>query len=136
MNRSINQVTKHAEMPQTVHIDKGVDVPVVKQRQVPQIQTPRMTVEVPTVQFTDRVMNVPVIMQITLVTKPVKIPQIQHTSKVVDVPVVKQRQVPQIQTPRMTVEVPTVQFTDRVMEAPVVMQMRHPLHSFRRKLWR
>ena len=84
--------------------------------------------EVPTVQFDDRVMNVPVIIQITQVTKSAKIPQIQHIGKVVDVHVVKQRQVPQVQTLSMTVEVPTVQFSDRVMEATS--------GSFRRKLWR
>ena len=36
---SINQVTKHAEIPQTLHIDKVVGMPVVMQRQVPRIQT-------------------------------------------------------------------------------------------------
>ena len=34
---TVNQVTKHAEFPQIQYFDKNVDVPVVKQRQVPQI---------------------------------------------------------------------------------------------------
>ena len=178
MNRSITQVTKHVQIPQS-HVDKVVDLPVVIQRLVPQIQCAQdggspvdppgnqarrvstdskrrqdgrracgeaatgpsnsdsgKDLEVPTVQLTDRVMNVPVIMQITLVTKQVKIPQTVHIDKGVNMPVVKQRQVPQIQTPRLTVEVPAARFTDRVMTVPVIMQMRHPLHSFRGKLWR
>ena len=35
---SINQVTKHAEIPQTHYVDKAVDMPVAMQRQVPQFR--------------------------------------------------------------------------------------------------
>merc|ERR1712066_778885 len=68
-------------------------VPVVKQRQVPSIQKIQKTVEVPQVQYVDRI---------------------------VDVPVVKQRQVPAIQKLQKTVEVPQVQYIDRVVAAPAV----------------
>ena len=52
---SINKVIKHAEFPQIYDIDKVVvDMPVVMQRQVPQIQTVSKTVENPTAQFIDR----------------------------------------------------------------------------------
>ena len=64
---SINQVTKHEEIPQIYDIDKGVvDVPVVMQRQVPQIQiqTVWKTVEVTPAQFVGRVVETPVIMQV------------------------------------------------------------------------
>merc|ERR1719498_1575908 len=57
------------EVPQVQFIDKVVDIPVQKQRQVPMIQKVQKTVEVP---------------------------QIQYIDKIVDVPVQKQRQVPMV----------------------------------------
>ena len=58
----VNQVTKHAEFPQTLYIDNVVvEMPVVMQKKVPQIQTVLRTVESPPVQFAGRVMDVPVI---------------------------------------------------------------------------
>ena len=33
----INQVTKHPEIPQTPYVDTMVDVPLVRQRQAPQV---------------------------------------------------------------------------------------------------
>ena len=67
----INQVTKHAEIPQTQNVDKVVDMPVVTQRQVPQIQTALKTVEAPPAQFVGRVVEAPEI----VVRKHVEIPQ-------------------------------------------------------------
>ena len=82
MITSINQVTKHADIPQT-QIDKvGVDMPVVMQRKVPQIQFMLNTGEVPS---------------INQVIKHVKLPQTRNVDKVVDVPAVTQRLVPHIQ---------------------------------------
>ena len=43
------------EVPQVVYIDKTVDVPVVRQGQVPTVQTVQ---EVPQVSFLDRVVDV------------------------------------------------------------------------------
>lgn len=90
---SINQATKHAEIPQTHCVDKVVDLPVVLQRQVPRIQTVLNTMEVPSVPFVGIVMDVPVMMA----TKHVEIPQTYHIDHVADVPVVMLRQVPHIQ---------------------------------------
>merc|ERR1712036_77859 len=64
------------------YIDRVVDVPVVKQRQVPSIQR---------------------------VQKPVSVPIIETVEKIVDVPVIKQVEVPQIQTIEKVVEIPEVQ---------------------------
>ena len=61
---SINQVTKHAEFPQTLYIGNVVvEMPVVRQRKVPQIRTASNTVEIPPLKFVGRVMEAPVIMQ-------------------------------------------------------------------------
>merc|ERR1711916_268845 len=72
-------------------------------------------VEIPQIQYIDKVVDVPVVMQrqlptIQKVQKTVEVPQIQYIDKIVDVPVVMQRQVPTIQTVQKTVEVPQVQY--------------------------
>ena len=143
----INQVTKHAEFPQTLYIDKVVDLPVVLQRQVPLIQTSLKTVAVSPTQFVGRVVKAPVIMQmrqclmtrsrsasrsvytnrpsINQVTKHAETPQILFIDKVVGMPVVMQRQVPRIQTVLMTMEGPPTQFVGRVMEAPMACVRWH-----------
>ena len=54
---SINQVTKIAEIPQILFIDKVVDMLVVRQRQVPRIQMVLMTMVGPPTQFVGRVME-------------------------------------------------------------------------------
>ena len=74
---------------------RGVDVSTVSQRQAPMIQKVLKTVEVPQVQYIDRI---------------------------VDVPVVAQCQVPIGQTVEKTVEVRQVLFLDRVADIPVSMQ--------------
>ena len=86
-----------AEIPQNLYVDTVVDMPVVIQRQVPQIQTARKTVYVPS---------------INEVTKHAEFPQI-YIDKVVDSPVVMQRKVPQIQTVLKTVEIPPAQRATR-----------------------
>ena len=60
---SISQVTKHAELPQSLFIDTVV-LPVVMQRQVPQIHGELMTVKAPTAQFIDRVVEAPLMKQL------------------------------------------------------------------------
>ena len=57
----INQVTKHVEIHPIQYINKLVAVPIVIQRQVPQVQTVPETAAVPTAQSVGRVVNVPVI---------------------------------------------------------------------------
>ena len=54
--------------------------------------------------------------------------QVQYTDRIVDVPVVSQGQVQTIQPVQKTVEVPQVQFLDRVLDAPVAMH-RHASHE-------
>ena len=90
-NPSINQVTKHADIPQKQYIDIAAAVPIVIQRQVPRIQTVSKTVKVPPAQFVGTVVNVHVIKQL--------------------VP----RQAPQAQTVE-TVEVRPLPFIGRILE--------------------
>ena len=57
---SINQVTKRAEFPQTLYIDKVVvDTHVVMQRKVAQIRTVLKTVEIPPAKLVGRVVEAP-----------------------------------------------------------------------------
>ena len=57
------KVQKTVEVPQVQYIDKNVDVPVVRQGQVPTVQAVQKTVEVPQFQFHDRAVDFPVSMQ-------------------------------------------------------------------------
>ena len=76
---TINQVTKHAKIPQIRHVDTLVDMLLVMQRQAPRIQTVAKTVGVPPVPFTGRIVDVLVIAQIIQVTKLAKIPPVAAT---------------------------------------------------------
>ena len=76
---SVNQATKHAWIPENMHVDKVVDMLVAMHQQVPQVQTVPMTVVVQSIGRE----SVPAITQ---ATKPVEIPQTPHTDKVADVP--------------------------------------------------
>ena len=110
---AISQMTKHVEIQLFQYINKLVAVPVEIQRQVPQVQTVPGTAAVPTAHSVDRVVNVPVILQITQlpavmfnqVTKHVETPQIHFYDQGVGVPLAIQRQVPRIQMVSKTVEV-------------------------------
>ena len=91
---------------------KIIDIPVLKQSQVPMI---------------DRIDDVPAVKQVLTpankeVQKVAEVSQVQYIDKIVDIPVQKQRQVPMIQTEQKTIEVPQVQFTDTVAEVPVQKQ--------------
>ena len=72
------------------------------------------------VQFIDGV-DVPVIMQRRVVSSTVEVPQIQFIDRVVDFSVVFQRRVPTVQTVQKTDEFPKMQFLDLV-DMPVVVQ--------------
>ena len=57
------KVQKTVEVPQVQYLDKTVDVPVVRQGQVPTVQAVQKTVEVPQFQLHDRPVDFPVAMQ-------------------------------------------------------------------------
>ena len=62
------------------------------------------------------------------VKKTVEVPQVQYTDMIFDVPVVKQGQVPTSRSVQKAVEVPQVQFLDRVPDVPVATQRRITAH--------
>ena len=160
MEVPINEATTHAELPQTLYIDKViVDMRVVLRRQVPRIQTantPSIFLVTkhalfPQIQYIDKVIvdmrvarqrqvpraqtaNKPSINQVTKLTV---FPQIQYIDKVfVDMRVVMQRQVPHIQTSWKTVGVPPAWFVGKVVEAPVIIQMRRLSLRQCRRFWK
>ena len=112
---SINQATKHVETSQTQYTDQVVAVPIMIQRQVPQLQTVPKTGEAPQTQFIGNFLDVPVISQINQVTKHADIPQKQYIDNAAAVLVVIQRLVPRTQTVSKT-EIPTAQFIGRAMD--------------------
>merc|ERR1719480_232117 len=93
----IQTVPRTVEIPQVQYVDKVVDIPVQKQRQVPMVQTVQKTVEIPQIQYID-----------------------------VPVPVQKQRQVPMVQTVQETVEIPQIQYIDKVVAVPMTKSVRCP----------
>ena len=84
-------------------------------------------VMVPVVQFYPEYLDVPYANPIAqTVEKTLDVPQVQYADKIVGVPVVTQRRVPTIQTAQGTVEVPQVQFLDRMVGVLVVTQRQAP----------
>ena len=80
---------------------------------------------VPQVQYNDKVVEVPVVMQrpdpiCHTVQKTTEAPQC--IDKAEDMPGLMQRQIPFVQRLQKMVEVPQIQFIDKVMDAPVNMQ--------------
>ena len=73
----------------------------------------------------EQIIDMPVMMQCQ-VQKTVEVPQIQFIDKAVDVPVIVQRQVPIVRKVQKTVEVPQALSTDEVMDAPLTMQRQVP----------
>merc|ERR1712107_706044 len=56
-----------------------VDIPVVAQRQIPMVQTVQKTIEIPQLQYIDKVVDVPVV-------QVVQVPRLQVVEKIVEVP--------------------------------------------------
>merc|ERR1712107_921805 len=81
------------------------------------------------------------------VQKTIEIPQMQYIDKVVDVPVVQVMQVPQVQVVEKTVEIPQLQIVEKSLRSQRSRQSRAPrllrvwaphlsARWHRRKLWR
>jgi len=99
---------KTVEVPQVQYNDRFVDVPVVKQDQVPSVQRAQKTVETTTavadgchVQYVDRVADIPAVEQqqvspVQKVQKILDVTQVQNIARVVEVPATKQRHVPSV----------------------------------------
>ena len=92
---------KIVEVLQVQYNDRFVDVPVVKQDQVPSVQRAQKTVEKPQVQYVDRVADIPAVVQqqvspVQKVQKIVEVTQVQNIERVVEVPAAKKRHVPSV----------------------------------------
>ena len=94
---------------------------MVMPRQVPTIQRVQKVEEVPQVECSDMVVDVPVMMQrqvstTQLVQKTREVSQTQHTDKVAEIPVMMQRQIPMSAKVQKTVEMPQVQYIDEAVD--------------------
>ena len=65
--------------------------------------------------------------KINQVTKHVEIPLLQFMNKVVDIPVVAQRQISAVQTVQKSLEISQLPITDEVIDVPVVLVVQAPL---------
>merc|ERR1719446_645412 len=100
------------DVPQVQYVDRYVDVPVVKQREVPMVQKVQRTVEVPQIQYVDRAVHVPQVKQR-------QVPMVQTIERQVDVPMVKKVEVPHVTMLERHQEVPSTQTVDRIVEVPM-----------------
>merc|ERR1712217_237014 len=100
--------------------DKFVDVPVIKYNKVPQLQKVTKRVEVPTVSYEDKVVDLPVVKPDSWVRsvdaqiREVAVPQVMYKNKVVDVPEVRVVEVPKI----VPLPVPQVHRVDEFQSLP------------------
>ena len=81
----LNQVTKHIKTPQIQHFDQGLAMPILLQRQAPQIQIVPKTVEALPVQITPVVMQ-PQAPQFLTATTTGNIPSINQVTEHVEIP--------------------------------------------------
>merc|ERR1712012_1319198 len=85
------------------------------------VQTVQKTVEVPQLQFIDKVVDIPVVAQrqipmVQTVQKTIEIPQLQYVDKVVDVP--------EVQVVEKTVEIPQLQIVEKIVEIPEIQTVQ------------
>ena len=108
-------VVVQRQVPQLHCVDKVVDILVVTQRLIPMVPSVQMTTEIPLLQFLDKVNDVPgvrvmQVSQVQVVEETVVLPQFQLVEKIVVIP--------------------------EVVDMPVGVQRQVPWGSDCRKLWR
>ena len=123
-------------VPQPQFVDKVFAIPVVLQKQIPMMSTVQLTIQIPQLQSTDkvvfvlRVRVVQVQVPQMLVVEVVVIPQLQLIEKIVaihvGIPVVLQRQIPMVQAVLKTIEIAQVQLSDKVADVLVVHVVQVP----------
>ena len=84
--------------------------------------------EMPTTQFTDKVVDIPVAAQrqismVLTVQKSIEISQLQYCDEVIDVPVVSVVPVPQVRVVKKTVEDPQFEIVEKTVENPETQTM-------------
>ena len=82
------------------------------------------TMEVPPLQFIDKVVDTPVVAQRQIYmdrsVQTIEIPQLQHTDQVVDVPVVLVAQVPEVRVVEQTVEISQLPLAEKIDVIPEI----------------
>ena len=117
----INQETKRIEIPPLQFMDKAIDIPVVAQRQVPQVHVVKKTVEDPQFEIVEKaVENTETVPQMQVVEKTTEIPKFQVADKVVDVPVVLVVQAPLVQVMAKTVQISQLPFIEKISVIPEI----------------
>ena len=86
------------------------------------LQIVKKIFEVPELQFTDKVVDIPVVAHRQIHIKTMEIYQLQNTDQVVDVPVVLVAQVPQVRVVMKTVETPQVESVVQVPRVRIVAE--------------
>ena len=109
IQEKINQETKRIVM------DKATDIPVVAQRQVPQVHVVKKTVEDPQFEIVEKTVENPeTVPQMQVVEKTTEIPQFRVAHKVVDVPAVFVVLVTQVQVVVKTVQIPQLPLVEKI----------------------
>ena len=116
MQEKINQDTKRIEIPPMQFMDKTIDIPVVAQKQVPQVHVVKKTVEDPQFENVQKTVENPpeTVSQMQVVEKTTDIPQFRVADKVVDVPVVLFVQASLVQVMVKTVRIPQFRFGEKI----------------------
>ena len=124
IQEKINQVIRHAETLLLQIVKKTVEVP--------EIQT--VPAEIPELQFTDKVVDIPVVAQRQIrmnqeVQKTIEIPQLQDADKVVDVPVLSVVRAPLVQVMAKTVQTPQLLLLEKIVVIPGIQTVHGPQTS-------
>ena len=115
IKEKINQETKRIEIPPLQFMDKAIDIPVVAQRQVPQVHVVKKTVEDPQFEIVEKTVENPeTVPQMQVVEKTTGIPQLQVADKMVDVPAVFVVLVTQVQVVGKTVQISQLPLVEKI----------------------
>eukprot|EP00435_Cladocopium_sp_Y103_P049502 s1614_g14.t4 len=108
------------------------EVPQITIEHVPVEKVVKKPVDVPQIQYVDKIVDVPVQKQrhvpvIQKVPKIVEVPTLEYVDHVVHVPITQHRHVPVVQTVKKHVEVPVVKYEDEILHVPVQKHVHVPM---------
>ena len=134
IQETINQLTKHIDVPQVQFLDKADDMSVVVQRQISMVQTVQTRKEMPQLQYGDEVIDVPVVSvvqvpRVWVVKKTVEDPQFQIVDKTVENPETRTIQglvvqAPLVQVMAKTVQTPQLLFREKIVVIPGIQTVQ------------
>ena len=126
VNTSVQHIVDTVEVEKPKIIDETVQKPTIQEK----INQVTKHVEVPLLQFLDKVEEIPVVAErqipivVQTIQKTTDIPQLQCIDKVIDVPVVSVAQAPHVQIVEKTAEIPLLQIVKKTVETPEVQTVR------------